>query len=66
MKDEIFDPVLSLGQIKELNISLDDGIRTRSHNRNGDRKSWDQCALMIWDNFPLFRTYQIRGKITEC
>lgn len=58
--------MLSAGQRTEHLTRWRDGICTRSHNRNGDRTSWDQCPLMIWDNFPIFRTYQIRGKITEC
>ena len=42
-----------------------DNVRTGAIIGDGDRKSWDPRAPMIWDNFSIFRTYHVQGKITE-
>ena len=31
-------------------------IKTGAIIGDGDRKSWDACGPMIWDNFSIFRT----------
>ena len=37
-------------------MALRDTIRSHNIVRDGDRKSWDLCAPMKWDNFSIFRT----------
>ena len=38
-----------------LRISINAFVRIRSHNRGRSGKSWDQRALIIWDDFFIFR-----------
>ena len=50
----MFDPVLSVGQTTEhLDLSMA-GFVSGTIRGNGDRKSCDPRAPMIWDNFALF------------